>query len=151
MKNCIPVIFAIVGVLYFSHVTVITGFPEAYDLDNFFGDYSNDTNTTTLGPVGPGNSTTGTTLEPANQTTTLGPANQTTTLGPGNLTTTIASTSTTDIPKTTKKTPKTGGKGSSFDGASFGGGIALGLGVMILAGIAYVIYRTKVTRNYNAM
>ena len=118
---------------------------EDFDVD-LEGLLSNDTNTTTV--------------QPGNETTTVAPGNDTT-LDPGNFTTTTApagyeTTTAPELPTTTEGTPAphnppAKNKESSFDGASFAGGIALGFGLVIIAGIAFSIYRRRALKRYSAM
>ncbi|KAK3576962.1 hypothetical protein CHS0354_005969 [Potamilus streckersoni] len=60
--------------------------------------------------------------------------------------TTVRSTSVTTTPASTTKAPS-----RSFDGASFAGGIALGLGLCIIVLIGYKCYTSRTSSDYNKM
>ncbi|KAK3776491.1 hypothetical protein RRG08_023840 [Elysia crispata] len=144
MKNCIPLFLATISIIHFSHIALTSGFPENYEY-LFDDDYSNGTNVTTITP---GSDTSTASPIGPNDTTQHAPGEDTTSVSPSSVSTTSGSPITTG----THSPPKTdGSKGSSFDGASFAGGIALGIGVLIIVGIAYTIYRKRATKQYNAM
>lgn len=100
------------------------------------------------------NSTETTTALPTEGTTTTDVSATTSSGTPGTVTPSIhtASSQSPTTPKptvsTTKSPPSTPKPSRRFDGASFGGGIALGLGIAIILIVAYRCYNMRRNARY---
>ncbi|GFO15254.1 hypothetical protein PoB_004175900 [Plakobranchus ocellatus] len=115
---------------------VFPGFTET-DFDYLFDDAGNDTNTTTVAPE-----TNDTTVAPTSESPSGPPGEDTTTAD-------ITSTHVPSTPVTVVPPKKKGHSGPSFDGASFAGGIILGLGLVVIVFVGYTLYkRTHFTNGF---